>query len=244
MSTYIIIKFNYLLWSIRGLLFMENLLSKAEMDAIINGDHGNVFSVLGIHKDKGSKEVFIRAYEPRSNSIEVIRADGASLGYMTKLDERGFYQINLGQIENFTYRFRIENDKGEKFEQPDIYSFPATLGDIDVYLLAEGNHLEMYKKLGAHMMEINGVKGVAFAVWAPNAKRVSVIGGFNNWDGRVNAMRKHITCGVWDIFIPNIGEGEIYKYEIKTQEDYILTKADPVGFWSEVRPKTASVVYD
>lgn len=223
---------------------MENLLSKAEMETVINGDHGNVFSVLGIHKDKGSKEVFIRAYEPHAKSIEVIKADGSSVGFMTCLDDRGFYQINLGMVENFSYRLRIENDKGEKFERPDVYSFPATLGDIDVYLLAEGNHLEMYKKLGAHVMEINGVKGVAFAVWAPNAKRVSVIGNFNNWDGRVNVMRKHLSCGVWDIFIPNISEGEIYKFEVKTQEDYILTKSDPVGFFSEVRPKTASVVYD
>ena len=223
---------------------MENLLSKAEMEAIINGDHGNVFSVLGIHKDKGSKEVFIRVYEPHSNSVEVIKTDGTSLGLMTKLDDRGFYQINLGTVENFSYLLRIENDKGEKFERPDIYSFPSTLGDIDIYLLAEGNHLEMYKKLGAHVMELNGVKGVGFAVWAPNAKRVSVIGNFNNWDGRVNAMRKHLSCGVWDIFIPNIGEGEIYKFEVKTQENYILTKSDPVGFLSEMRPKTASVVYD
>ncbi len=223
---------------------MENLLSKAEMEAVINGNHGNVFSVLGIHKDKGSKEIFIRAYDPHAASIEVIKTDGSSLGYMTKLDDRGFFQINFGAVESFDYRFRTENDKGEKFEHADVYAFPSTLGDIDVYLLAEGNHLEMYKKLGAHVMEINGVKGVAFAVWAPNAKRVSVIGNFNNWDGRINAMRKHPNCGVWDIFIPNIGEGEIYKYEIKTQEDYILTKSDPVGFWSEVRPKTASVVYD
>lgn len=223
---------------------MENLLSQAEMEAVINGNHGNVFSVLGIHKDKGSKEVFIRVYEPHAKSIEVVKTDGTSLGMMTKLDDRGFFQINLGAVENFAYRLLIENDKGDKFEKPDVYSFPATIGDIDVYLLSEGNHLEMYKKLGAHIMEINGVKGVAFAVWAPNAKRVSVIGNFNNWDGRINAMRKHITCGVWDIFIPNIGEGEIYKFEIKTQEDYILTKADPVGFWTEVRPKTASVVYD
>ena len=223
---------------------MENLLSKVEMEAIINGDHGNVFSVLGIHKDKGSKEVFIRVYEPHAKSIEVIKTDGSSVGFMAMLDDRGFFQINLGMIENFPYRLRIENDKGEKFERHDVYSFPATLGDIDIYLLAEGNHLEMYKKLGAHVMEINGVKGVAFAVWAPNAKRVSVIGNFNNWDGRVNVMRKHLSCGVWDIFIPNISEGEIYKFEVKTQENYILTKSDPVGFFSEVRPKTASVVYD
>ncbi len=223
---------------------MENLLSKEEMEAVINGDHGNVFAVLGIHKNKGSKEVFIRAWQPDSKAIEVLDADGCSLGFMTKLDDRGFYQINLGVRDNFSYKFKIENNLGVVYEHEDVYRFPSALGDIDVYLLAEGNHLEMYKKLGAHVMEMNGVKGVSFAVWAPNAKRVSVVGNFNNWDGRVNVMRKHPTCGVWDIFIPGIGEGEIYKYEVKTAENYILTKADPVGFWSEKRPQTASIVYD
>ena len=224
---------------------MENLLSKEEMEAIINGDHGNVFAVLGIHRNKGSKEVFIRAYQPHTNSIEVInKVDGSSLGFMEKLDERGFYQINLGAADNFSYKFRIENDKGEKYEQEDVYRFPCTLGDIDVYLLSEGNHLNMYKILGAHVREMEGVKGVSFAIWAPNAKRVSVVGAFNNWDGRVNVMRKNINCGVWDIFIPNIGEGELYKYEVKTHENYILTKSDPVGFYAEKRPNTASVVYN
>ena len=214
---------------------MENLLSKEEMNAVINGDHGNVFAVLGIHRDKGSKEVFIRTYQPNTKSVELLKKDGSSLGMMTKLDKRGFYQINLGQIENFPYKFRIENDRGDFYEQEDAYRFSSILGDIDIYLLAEGNHLDMYKKLGAHVQEMDGVRGVSFAVWAPNA---------NNWDGRVNVMRKHPTCGVWDIFIPGIDEGEIYKYEVKTQEDYILVKSDPLAFWSEVRPKTASVVYD
>uniref|UniRef100_UPI0040280748 1,4-alpha-glucan branching protein GlgB n=1 Tax=Candidatus Scatocola faecipullorum TaxID=2840917 RepID=UPI0040280748 len=223
---------------------MENLLSKEEMNAVINGDHGNVFAVLGIHRDKGSKEVFIRTYQPNTKSVELLKKDGSSLGTMTKLDKRGFYQINLGQIENFPYKFRIENDRGDFYEQEDAYRFSSILGDIDIYLLAEGNHLDMYKKLGAHVQEMDGVRGVSFAVWAPNAKRVSVVGNFNNWDGRVNVMRKHPTCGVWDIFIPGIDEGEIYKYEVKTQEDYILVKSDPLAFWSEVRPKTASVVYD
>lgn len=224
---------------------MENLLSKEEMEAIINGDHGNAFAVLGIHRNKGSKEVFIRAYHPNTKSIEVIRkSDNSSLGYMEKLDERGFYQINLGVGENFAYKFKIENDLGNIYEAEDPYRFPPTLGDIDVYLLSEGNHLNMYKILGAHIREMDGVKGVSFAVWAPNAKRVSVVGGFNNWDGRVNPMRKHISCGVWDIFIPGIQEGEIYKYEVKTQNDYILTKSDPVGFYAEKRPHTASIVYN
>ena len=225
---------------------MKNLLSKKEMDCIINGDYENVMAVLGIHRDKGSKEVYIRAYKPNTKSIELLDGNGNSLGLMAKLDKRGFYQINLGvtNTDNFTHKFKITNDKNETYVEEDIYSFPSILGDIDEYLFAEGNHLDLYKKLGAHLMEINGVKGVGFSVWAPNAKRVSVVGAFNNWDGRVNVMRKHYNCGVWDIFIPNIGEGELYKYEVKTQEGYILTKSDPMAFYAEVRPKTASVVYD
>ncbi|MBR4106139.1 MAG: 1,4-alpha-glucan branching protein GlgB [Alphaproteobacteria bacterium] len=223
---------------------MQNLLSKEEMEAVINGDHGNVFAVLGIHRNKGSKESFIRAYLPMSSSIEVLSRDGSSRGMMTKLDNRGFYQIDLGVTEDYDYKFRITNDKGAVYDAEDTYRFTPTLGDMDIYLLAEGNHLDMYKKLGAHVMEKEGVKGVAFAVWAPNAKRVSVVGAFNNWDGRVDVMRKHPSCGVWDIFIPGIGEGEIYKYEIKTNSNNIFLKADPVAFYSERRPNTASVVYD
>ena len=223
---------------------MENLLSKEEMEAVITGNHGNVFAVLGIHKDKGSKEVFIRTYQPHAKSVELLKYDDSSLGFLTKLDDRGFFQINVGAVDNFPYRFRIENDLGQFYLKEDEYRFHSVLGDIDVYLLAEGNHLEMYKKLGAHVMEMDGVKGVGFAVWAPNAKRVSVVGGFNNWDGRAHVMRKHPTCGVWDIFIPGLKEGELYKYEVKTQEDYILVKSDPVAFWSEKRPNTASVVYE
>ncbi len=214
------------------------------MEAVISGNHGNVFAVLGIHKDKGSKEVFIRTYQPHAKSVELLKYDDSSLGFLTKLDDRGFFQINVGAVDNFPYRFRIENDLGQFYIKEDEYRFPSVLGDIDVYLMAEGNHLEMYKRLGAHVMEMDGIKGVGFAVWAPNAKRVSVVGGFNNWDGRAHVMRKHPTCGVWDIFIPGIGAGELYKYEIKTQEDYILVKSDPVAFWSEKRPNTASVVYD
>ena len=223
---------------------MENLLPKEDMEAIINGDHGNPFAVLGIHKDKGSKEVFIRTYQPHAQSVELIDEKGNSLGFFTKLDDRGFFQINLGPRENFKYKLKIENDINQFYTIHDTYSFPSVLGDIDIYLLAEGNHLDMYKKLGAHVNEINGVKGVSFAVWAPNAKRVSVVGNFNNWDGRTHVMRKQLSCGVWDIFIPELQEGEIYKYEIKTQENYILTKSDPVAFYSEIRPKTASIVYD
>lgn len=223
---------------------MDNMLSKEEITAIVEGNHGNVFAVLGIHRNKGSKKVFIRAYQPFASSIEVVDEQGASLGLMEKIDERGFFQINFDRTEDFVYHFRITNDKGLVYEAEDTYRFPSTIGDIDEYLFAQGNHRDIYKKLGSHLMEINGVKGVAFAVWAPNAKRVSVIGSFNNWDGRIDVMRKHINCGVWDIFIPGLVEGEYYKFEIKTQDDRILTKSDPLATYAEVRPNTASIVYD
>ncbi|MFI3241297.1 MAG: 1,4-alpha-glucan branching protein GlgB [Alphaproteobacteria bacterium] len=223
---------------------MENLLSKEELNAIIDGDHSNPFSVLGIHKNKGTKEVYIRAYVPNTKSVELLKKDDTSLGYMERLDDRGFYQINLGAIENFSYKFKATYNDDNVCIKEDPYRFPSIFGDIDLYLLAEGNHLDMYKKLGAHIMEFDGVKGVSFAVWAPNAKRVSVVGEFNNWDGRAHVMRCHPACGVWDIFVPNIGEYELYKFEIKTKENYILTKSDPCAFLFEERPKTASVVYD
>lgn len=223
---------------------MDNMLSEEEINAVVTGNHGNVFSVLGIHRDKGSKKVFIRAFQPFAASMEVIDPAGNSLGMMTEIDERGFFQINFDCTEDFAYKFRIVNDSGQKYEAEDTYRFPSTIGDIDEYLFSQGNHLQIYKKLGSHLMEINGVKGVAFAVWAPNAKRVSVIGSFNNWDGRIDVMRKHINCGVWDIFIPGLVEGEYYKFEIKTQADNILTKSDPLGTFAEVRPKTASIVFD
>ena len=223
---------------------MQNLLSKEEMEAVINGDHGNVFAVLGVHKNKGSKEVYIRTYQPHSVSIDVLDRNDNFVGQMTKIDDRGFYQINLGKTELLDYKFRITNDVNNTYIAEDVYRFSSTLGDVDIYLLAEGSHIELYKKLGAHIMEKDGVKGVGFAVWAPNAKRVSVVGEFNNWDGRVNVMRKHPSCGVWDIFIPGIGAGEIYKFEVKTDCGNIFLKSDPVAFYSEKRPQTASIVYD
>ena len=223
---------------------MDNMLSKEETDAIVNGNHGNVFAVLGIHRDKGSKKVFVRVFNPFAIDIEIIDKKEKHLKKMVKVDERGLFQANFDKTTDFAYKLKITNDRGEVYVADDAYSFPSTFGDIDEYLFAQGNHREIYKKLGAHVTELNGVKGVAFAVWAPNAKRVSVVGNFNNWDGRINVMRKHISCGVWDIFIPGLGEGEYYKFEIKTQQDYILSKADPLATYSEVRPKNASVVFD
>lgn len=224
---------------------LKNRLSIEKIEAIVNGDYEDIFSVLGPHKDKGSKEVFIRAYQPNAKSIEIIDKNQASMGFMEKLDERGLFQIDLGIIDvHFAYNFKIKTHDDYVYIIDDAYRFRSIIGDIDVYLFSEGNHLELYKKMGAHPIVMDGVSGVSFAVWAPNAKRVSVVGNFNNWDGRVYPMRKHISCGVWDIFVPNIGVGEIYKFEVKTHDDDIFLKSDPVAFYCEKRPKTASIVYD
>jgi 1,4-alpha-glucan branching enzyme len=119
------------------------------------------------------------------------------------------------------------------------------LGEIDIHLLAEGTHWYAYKKLGAHLASIDDVSGVGFAVWAPNARRVSVVGPFNQWDGRRHPMRRHPSCGVWEIFIPGILSGELYKYEIKSDAGELLAlKADPFAFCAERPPGTASIVYE
>jgi 1,4-alpha-glucan branching enzyme len=141
------------------------------------------------------------------------------------------------------YRLRLEVGE-QTVEIDDPYRFDAILGELDVYLIAEGNHLRLYDKLGAHPIEMAGVAGVGFLVWAPNATRVSVVGEFNAWDGRRHPMRKRIECGAWELFVPAVGAGEVYKFEIKGPQGEVLPlKADPFAFAAEHPPRTASVVY-
>ncbi len=142
------------------------------------------------------------------------------------------------------YRLRLEHGDGHRWEEEDPYRFPPMLGDIDLHLIGEGNHFEKYNILGAHVRTVDGVTGVGFAVWAPNAQRVSVIGNFNGWDGRIHAMRLRGSSGVWELFIPGIGAGELYKFEIRGCHGELLEKADPYAQQMEVRPKTASIVHD
>ena len=223
---------------------MKNMLSNEEMEALVKADHSNVFSVLGPHKDKGSKEFFLRTFQPFSRKVEVVNDKNEILAEMEKIHADGLYQTNLGKDLPSHYLYRIVYDDGNVATKEDVYRFWPTLGDIDIYLFGEGNHHSMYKKLGAHVAEQDGIKGVSFAVWAPNAKRVSVVGDFNGWDGRTHVMRNHPSCGMWDIFVPNLEVGEKYKFEIKTQDNNILLKTDPFASYFEVRPNTASIVFD
>ncbi len=218
----------------------------AAAEAVVRGDHGDPFSFLGMHADARLGTLVVRAFLPQASRVSVVDARTRDVaGELPKVHEEGLFAGTLGQRkEPFPYRFRVRTVNGE-VELEDPYRFPPVLGELDVHLLAEGSDERAYEKLGARPREMNGVAGVAFAVWAPNARRVSVVGPFNDWDGRRHAMRLRIECGVWEIFIPGLKQGDLYKYEIKTRlGDLLPLKADPYGLCAEKPPATASRVYD
>lgn len=207
----------------------------------MSGDHGDPFAVLGMHLEEG--KLVVRALMPGAVDIELIEIKtGRCLAKMERSEGSDLFEAVVPRRKNhFPYRLRIDWGSHRQ-ELQDPYRFPAVLGEMDAWLLAEGTHYRPYEKLGAHLTEMDGVSGVSFAVWAPAAKRVSVVGSFNNWDGRRHMMRLRRECGVWEIFIPGLAAGDLYKLEIKTQDNHILLKSDPFAFRAELRPDTASVV--
>jgi 1,4-alpha-glucan branching enzyme len=218
-------------------------LHQGTIDAIVGGYHGSPFDVLGPHIVDG--KLVIRAFEPDAAQIAVVYGQNQRK-QMDRIHDQGLFEVVLSDRKKvIKYKFEIAYHTEHAGLYEDVYSFPPTLTDFDSHLMAEGTHLHIYHKLGAHITELEGVTGVLFAVWAPNAARVSVVGRFNNWDGRRHPMRFHHGNGIWELFIPGLGEGELYKYEIKTHyQGYMVTKADPVAFASEMRPKNASVVWN
>lgn len=165
---------------------------------------------------------------------------------MKKIRDVGFFEIVVEDREEvFPYKLKMITHDGTEHTYIDPYSFLPVLTDFDLHLMSEGTHYRKYEKMGAHLMTINGIAGVFFAVWAPNALRVSVVGEFNNWDGRRNPLRMRGSTGIWEIFIPELKEGDLYKFEVKSQyRGYMAEKADPYAFRSELRPNTSSVVHD
>ncbi|MET0981198.1 MAG: 1,4-alpha-glucan branching enzyme, partial [Telluria sp.] len=207
--------------------------------ALMQGEHDDPFSVLGLHAHGG--ECVIRALLPGAAGVEVI--EGArTLARLDRLEGSDVFAAVIPQCQQpFHYRLRVDWGSHQQ-EMEDPYRFGPVLGEMDLWLLAEGTHYRPYEKLGAHPVEIEGVAGVNFAVWAPNARRVAVVGSFNNWDGRRHAMRKRGASGIWEIFIPGLAAGDLYKFEIRAQSGERLLKADPFAFRAELRPDTASVV--
>ncbi len=227
---------------------IKSTVSIDQITRIVNTDHFDPFTVLGAHivEVKGRKGVAIRAYLPDAESAAVIELEGeveVRVLSMTKVVPEGFFETFVPeQTEIFRYKLRKRSPEGEEATFYDSYSFLPTLTEFDLYLFNAGDHHRIYEKLGAHYAEVNGVGGIQFAVWAPAARSVSVIGSFNGWDRRSHAMRVLGSSGVWEIFIPGLPEGELYKFQIKTQSGAILDKSDPYGFEMELRPSTASRV--
>jgi len=215
----------------------ETTLDRGTAEAIAGGWHGDPFGVLGPHKTAKGWEV--RAFVPGADRLWVLtgKAEAEAVAYP---GVPGLFTHQLAR--KASYRFCAEGH-GKTWEFEDPYRFGPVLGDMDEYLLGEGTHRRLWQVLGAHIITHEDVEGVHFAVWAPNAERVSVVGDFNVWDGRRNPMRRRGATGVWEIFIPGLGEGATYKYEIKGPGGQVLPlKADPVGFGSEHPPANASVV--
>jgi 1,4-alpha-glucan branching enzyme len=221
----------------------------SDIDLIILGGHPDPFAFLGIHETQagGARAIVIRAFIPGAEQLWVIEANDPSKQHpMHRLRDEGFFDLTFAdRHDRFNYRLKAANRFGDIWEFHDPYSFPPLLSDYDLHLMAEGTHFRNYEKLGSHVRVVDGVRGVHFAVWAPNAKRVSVIGDFNQWDGRRHPMRLHPGVGIWEIFIPGLGEETVYKFEIKWRRfGFITQKTDPYGFYFERRPKTGAIVYD
>ena len=211
----------------------------AAVDALTHARFCDPFAILGPHTVAGGCE--IRAMLPQASAVEILdRATGRKLADMERVRDEGFW---IGRLPApVPYRLRYSHPGGTT-DVEDPYRFGPTLGPLDVHLLGEGRHHDLGHVLGAHPADMDGVSGVRFAVWAPNARRVSVVGSFNDWDGRRHPMRLHGGAGVWDLFIPGTGPGAIYKYELTGPDGGTLPlKADPVAWAAELPPATASVV--
>ncbi|MDH3280616.1 MAG: 1,4-alpha-glucan branching protein GlgB, partial [Gammaproteobacteria bacterium] len=213
---------------------------KPSFDAIVRGEHRDPFSVLGPHV--GPEEWWVRSFQPRAQAVDVVDEDGKVVAACQQVHDAGLYEARL-PLPRIRYRLRLHDNGGLRVIE-DPYRFDSQLGDLDRHLLGEGAHERLYDKLGARPLEVEGVHGVHFAVWAPNARRVSVIGSFNAWDGRCHAMRLHPANGVWDIFIPDVGEGAQYKFQLLGPDGRLLPyKADPFARRMEPPPGNASIVY-
>ncbi len=225
---------------------MRTTVELEKLGPLLEGRHENPFEVLGPHEfeESGQRAMAVRAYLPHSPQAWIIDSSQTAPRPMRRIHPAGFYEA-ICPVRNESspprYQLQYVNQQGQRNTMHDPYAFPPLLTDYDLHLLGEGTHWKSYERLGAHLRTINQVQGVNFAVWAPNATSVSVIGDFNQWDGRRHPMRKHIPSGIWELFIPGLKEGEIYKFSVK-HGDQVLEKSDPYGFAAEIPPRTASKV--
>ena len=212
--------------------------TKSALESLLLGSHADPFSLLGLYS--GPTGSFARAILPGADTVEAFSLDGKALGTLDKVDDRCLFEGELaGKPQPVRYRCSAgEHD----WLVTDPYSFGPVLGPLDDLLIAEGTHQRLFDKLGAHIIDHQGASGVHFAVWAPNARLVSVVGDFNDWDPARHVMRHRKDIGVWEIFIPDIGDYRAYKYRIVGADGAVQPlKADPFAFMAEIRPKSASM---
>ena len=216
------------------------------LDAVAAGTTDDPFGVLGAHPATGEQRpsVVVRTMQPSASTVDVLVGDRVIP--MVRRHAHGLFEVIVDldgrAAGDLSYRFRIQ-EAGQTREVIDSYRFGQVLTDFDLHLFAEGTHHTAWKKFGSHRLTLDGVEGIHFAVWAPNAQRVSVIGDFNRWDGRVHPMRKLVPSGVWEIFIPDLPDGACYKLEVRTSGGHLLHKTDPYGRRFEVPPNTATVIW-
>ena len=216
---------------------------------LVDGLHENPFDLLGPHEvvDEGRRALAVRAFLPDSAQAWVLDGgQGAPPRPMRRIHPAGLYEAICPaprELHPAQYLLQVADGNGRRTVMHDPYAFPALMSDYDVHLLGEGTHWRSYEKLGAHPRTIDGVQGVNFAVWAPNATSVSLIGEFNDWSPRRHPMRKQIPSGFWELFVPGLTVGTLYKYSVR-HGDRAVEKSDPYGFAAEVPPRTASIVTD
>ncbi|MPZ87962.1 MAG: 1,4-alpha-glucan branching protein GlgB [Nitriliruptorales bacterium] len=213
-----------------------------EVRALIEGRHRDPHRVLGAH-EAGDGAV-VRVYRPDAESVEVLLPEGSTVS-AERTDNAGFFEAPLDGLPGAsTYRVRVRYPGGSTFELVDPYGFWPTLGPMDLHLAGEGRHEELWQRMGARVHTANHIRGTSFAVWAPNAQGVRVVADFNTWDGRLHPMRMLGDSGIWELFIPDVGGGTYYKYEIVTAQGHLVTRADPYALATEVPPGTASRVHE
>ncbi len=214
------------------------------LSAMLGASHGDPFAILGMHQ--AGEHLVVRVLRPEARAVTVQGLDNPGAIFpAVQVHPDGFFEAILeGAPERFRYTLRFTGHDGHEWTERDPFSFGVILGQLDLHLFAEGQHWQLYDKLGAHLMEVDGAPGTCFHVWAPNAQRVSVVGDFNGWDGRRHPMRKLLGCGVWEIFLPGVNEGTHYKFEIKQAHGAIVLKSDPFAFFGQNGLSTASLVFD
>ena len=239
-----------------------------ELNSFLSGTHSDPFRILGPHRM--GDDLAVRVFRPDARKIDIVLDSSASAEATAdkqepieaeKIHRDGFFQAKIPNASrDLDYRLRITNWDGSEYTMHDPYQYGPIMGEVDLHLFSEGQHWQLYEKFGAHLRESGGPpsgnaspartsdvaseRGVYFAVWAPNAQRVSVVGDFNGWDGRVNPMRRLLSAGVWELFLPGVREGAHYKFEIRTQTGALLLKSDPFAFFNQWGKETSSLVYN